>query len=90
MTCMTETMFRVKMAIIKALNIDLDCQKIPNDAIILGGGIGIESITTLKLICEIEEEFNIQIEDEELQVEALESVITLSEYVTTLLKKRTE
>jgi len=48
---------------------------------ILGKGLGLDSIEALKLITEIEAEFGILVDDEELTVNLFENIGTLTENV---------
>jgi acyl carrier protein len=57
-------------------------EEIPNDAPVFGtGGIVTESLQILDALCEIEQEFNINIPDEDLTEELFASVSSLAHYV---------
>lgn len=48
---------------------------------LLGRGIGLDSIETLALVTAIEEEFDIQVDDDDLRVDLFENLGTLAEFV---------
>ena len=48
---------------------------------LLGRGIGLDSIETLSLVAGIENSFDIQIDDDDLNVDLFKNLATLSEYV---------
>ena len=72
---------RVKEVIVRALDLQVDPEEIPDDEVIFAGGIGADSTATLEVIFAIEEEFGIEVDDEDLRVELFDSVGTLAEYV---------
>jgi acyl carrier protein len=59
-----------------------------SDTPLLGRGIGLDSIEALALVAELEEEFAIRVEDEELRLELFESLRTLAQYVLDRLRHR--
>ncbi|MYD59553.1 MAG: hypothetical protein F4W91_00775, partial [Gemmatimonadetes bacterium] len=54
---------------------------------LFGGGLGINSMATIEIIVGLEEEFCIEVPDEELRVELFDSVQTMADYVRTVLQK---
>ena len=48
---------------------------------LLGRGIGIDSIETLALIAGIEEEYDIQVDDDDLTVDLFKNLATLAQYI---------
>jgi serine O-acetyltransferase len=48
---------------------------------LLGKGVGIDSIDVLRLVCALEEEFNMTLEESELAVRHLRSVGTLADFI---------
>ncbi len=72
---------RVKEVIVRALGLQADPEEIPDGEAIFAGGIGADSGATLEVIFAIEEEFGIEVDDEDLRVELFDSVGTLAEYV---------
>lgn len=72
---------RVKEVIVRALGLQVTPDEIPDDETIFGGGIGADSTATLEIIFAVEEEFGIEVDDEDLRVELFNSVHTLTDYV---------
>ena len=56
-------------------------QEITADTSILGKGLGLDSVEALALVTEIEAEFDIGIDDEELTVDLFRNIGTLAEFV---------
>lgn len=56
-------------------------QGITADTPILGNGLGLDSVEALALVTEIEAEFDIGIDDEELTVNLFRNIGTLAEFV---------
>lgn len=71
---------RVKQAFVQALELDVDPDEIDDESL-FGAGLGADSITSLKIVFALEEEFGFEIDDEDLQVELFNSVRTLSQYI---------
>ena len=77
-----DTEKRIKQLLISELEIDAETvansdSKTP----LLGRGIGLDSIEALTLVVGIEQEFDIQVDDQELTTELFENIATLAEYV---------
>lgn len=72
---------RVKEVIIRKLSLDVTPDEIQNDDQLFGGGLGLNSMATIEIIVGLEEEFEIQVPDEDLRVELFDSVQTMADYV---------
>lgn len=72
---------RVKHVIVKALNLEIDPEEIGDDDILFGGEMGLNSMAMIELVVGIEEEFNIEVSDEDLRPEIFESIKTIAKYV---------
>jgi len=72
---------RVKGCVIEALELELSIDEIADDEALFEGGLGLNSIATLQVIAAVEEEFGIEVPDEDLTPELIESVRTLANYV---------
>jgi acyl carrier protein len=73
---------QIKKIIISILEIDIAETEIDDDEILFGGGLGIPSITSLKIIVEIEKYFNIEFDDDEdLSYENINRISSLGNYV---------
>ena len=77
----TDIARRVKEVIVRALNLQVEPEEISDDEIIFGQGIGADSTATLEVIFAIEEEFGIEVEDEDLRPDLLSSVDALTDYI---------
>ena len=78
---------RVKQVIIRTLSLEVDADEIDDEDELFGGGLGINSMATIEIIVGLEEEFGIEVPDEELRVELFDSVQTMADYVRTALQK---
>lgn len=79
--------YRVKQVIIRTLSLEVDADEIDDEDALFGGGLGINSMATIEIIVGLEEEFGIEVPDEELRVELFDSVQTMADYVRTVLHK---
>ncbi len=75
---------RVKGCVIKALELQLSADEIADDEALFEGGLGLNSIATLQVIAAVEAEFGIEVPDEDLTPELIESVRTLANYVVSV------
>ena len=78
---------RVKQVIIRTLSLEVDAEEIDDEDELFGGGLGINSMATIEIIVGLEEEFGIEVPDEELRVELFDSVKTMADYVRAVLQK---
>ncbi len=69
----------IKEIIIEILNLDLALDDIPDDAILFGGGLDLDSIDALQLVVGIESHFGITLPQENTSI--LRSVNTLVDYM---------
>ncbi|MEU7865575.1 acyl carrier protein [Dactylosporangium sp. NPDC049140] len=76
---MNETEQRLRRTIITALNLDCDPDTIPNEG--LRNTLGIDSVAAVELLIQVEQEFDIQIDDGDLNLELVDSIDTLTSYV---------
>jgi len=72
---------RVKELIIDILNLKIDPTDIDDDQSLITGSLGLDSVLTLELTFGLEDEFGIEIPDEELAVELFDNVASLANYV---------
>ena len=78
---------RVKQVIIRTLSLEVDADEIDDEDQLFGGGLGINSMATIEIIVGLEEEFDIEVPDEDLRVELFDSVQTMADYVRIVLQK---
>lgn len=72
---------RIKRMLVQTLDLRIDPEEIEDDEMLFGGGLGLDSAATLEIVVGLEEEFGIEVEDEDLRVELFDSVKALAEYV---------
>ena len=78
---------RVKQTIIRMLSLEVDAEEIDDEDALFGDGLGINSMATIEIVVGLEEEFGIEVPDEELRVELFDSVQTMADYVRTARQK---
>jgi acyl carrier protein len=61
--------------------------KVDAETGLLGRGIGLDSMETLSLVTGIEQEFEVEVEDEELTTGLFQTLGTLTEYVIKKLRE---
>ena len=78
---------RVKQVIIRTLSLEVDTEEIDDEDALFGSGLGLNSMATIEIIVGLEEEFGIEVPDDDLRVELFDSVQTMADYVRTALHK---
>lgn len=76
---MSDTKERLRKTVVSALRLDRDPSTIPDSD--LRQQLDIDSLAGLELLIWVENEFGIQIDDEDLSVALVDSIDTLAEYV---------
>ena len=79
---------RIKEKVVKALELDIEPSDIPDNEILFGGGFGVDSVSMLEILVAIEEEFEIEIEDENFRVEEFSSIRQLAEYIDSAIQAK--
>ncbi len=74
----------LKQLVVTALRIeDFDPQEIKDDEPLFGDeGLGLDSVDALELVVHIEQQYGIQIEDEEVGRQAFASIAALAAFIT--------
>ena len=74
---------RVKATLVSALQLQIAPEEIADEELLFGEGdtLGIDSVTTLEFICALEEEFKIEVDDDDLHVERFTSVLSVVDYI---------
>ena len=72
---------RVKETVVRALDLQVDPEEIPDDEVLFGGGLGASSIAVMEVVVALEEEFDFEVEDDELRLERFESINSIVAYV---------
>ena len=78
---------RIKQVIIRTLSLEVDAEEIDDEDALFGGGLGLNSMATIEIIVGLEEEFGIEVPDEDLRVELFDSVQIMADYVRAELQK---
>jgi acyl carrier protein len=76
---MNEIKDRLRRIIVQALRLNRDPESIPDND--LTSELGLDSINSLEVLIWVENEFGIQIDDEDLSVALINSLDVLAEYV---------
>lgn len=72
---------RVKEAIVKALKLQIEPEVIADNEVLFGGGLGVDSTATMEVVFAVEETFDIEVGDDDLRADLLDSVSSLCNYV---------
>ena len=72
---------RIKRLIVEVLDLEIDPDLIDDDEALFGGGMGMDSQATLEIVVGMEDEFGIEVSDEDLRVDMFDSVRVLAQYV---------
>lgn len=74
----------LKQLVVTALRMeDFDSEEIGDDEPLFGDeGLGLDSVDALELVVHIEQQYGIQIEDEEVGRKAFASITALAEFIT--------
>ncbi len=79
---MDELAKSLKTKIIEALDlVDVTCADMDDDAQLVGGDFGIDSIDVLELVIMIEEEYGISIDSKEIGEKIFRSIRALAEHI---------
>lgn len=81
---------RVKKILINKLLHDLRPEDIKDDTPLIELGVGVDSVATLELIVALEEEFQISIDESEINPELLTSLLKISNFISDRIKTRPE
>ncbi len=80
---MHELILELKAKIIETLNlIDVSVQDIDDDAQLIGGDLGLDSIDALELVMMLEKDYGLEIDSKESGVAIFASVRSLAEHIT--------
>ncbi|MBI4633678.1 MAG: acyl carrier protein [Deltaproteobacteria bacterium] len=79
---MDELISELKVKIIETLNLlDVRSADIKDDAQLVGGDLGLDSIDVLELVMMLEKDYGVKIDTKELGVKVFASVRALADYV---------
>ncbi len=75
---------RIRRLVISKFNLDIKPRDISAEQSLIELGVGVDSVSTLEFIMELEEEFEVSIDESEVDPGVLETVGSLSEFVMSL------
>ncbi len=79
---MHELISELKVKIVETLNlIDVLPENIDENARLVGGDLGLDSIDVLELVMMLEKDYGVKIDSRELGVKIFESIAALADYV---------
>lgn len=75
---------QLKQALIDCLALDKEAEDIPNDCLLFGVGLGLDSVDALEIVVAIETEFGLRVEDEHMkEIRLINSIVDLVQAGTT-------
>ena len=78
---------RVKQTVVKALQLSVNPEKIPDDEILFGGGLGAHSVAVMEIVFALEEAFVFETDDDELRLDLFDSINSIVDYVERKLRQ---
>lgn len=75
---------KIRQLVIGKFNLDISPQDISAEQSLIELGVGVDSVSTLEFIMELEEEFGVSIDESEISSGILETVESLLEFIISL------
>ncbi len=75
---------KIRRLVISKFNLDIEPRDISSEQSLIELGVGVDSVSTLEFIMELEEELGVSIDESEVDPGVLETVESLSEFVLSL------
>ncbi len=75
---------KIRELVVGKFNLDIGPQDISAEQSLIELGVGVDSVSTLEFIMELEEEFGVSIDESEVSPEVLETIESLSEFIMSL------
>ena len=72
---------QLKQILVEDLDLHLDVDEIEDDAVLLEGGLGLDSVVLVELISFLETRFGIHFDDQNLEAESFENLGALADLV---------
>lgn len=73
-----ELTHRLKETLVDRLDLDRRVEEIPDDCLLFGVGLGLDSVDALEIVVAIEGEFDIRVEDDDMQeIRSVNSIVDL-------------
>ena len=73
---------RIKKVLAKRLPPGVKVEDIKDDTPLIELGVGVDSLATLELIVALEQEFQVRLNEEEINIEVLENIESITNYIT--------
>ena len=74
----TDLTLRLKQTLVERLDLDRQLDEIPDDCLLFGVGLGLDSVDALEIVVAIEGEFGIRVEDGDMQeIRSINSIVDL-------------
>ena len=75
---------KIRRLVVGKFNLDISPHDISAEQSLIELGVGVDSVSTLEFIMELEEEFGVSIDESEVSLGILETVDSLSEFILSL------
>ena len=75
---------RLKETLIERLDLDLRTDEIPDDCLLFGIGLGLDSVDAFEIVVAVEGEFGIRVEDEDMK-----EILSVNSIVDLILSRQT-
>ena len=72
---------RVKRVLAERIPLSVRVEDLKDDTPLIGGGLGLDSVALLQLVVGLEEEFGIQVDEAEVNVDLFADVSSVAAYV---------
>ena len=73
-----ELTHRLKETLVDRLDLDRQPDEIPDDCLLFGVGLGLDSVDALEIVVAVEGEFGIRVEDDDMQeIRSVNSIVDL-------------
>ena len=80
-----ELAHRLKQTLVERLDLDRETDEIPDDCLLFGVGLGLDSVDALEIVVAVEGEFGLRVEDGDMQeIRSVNSIVDL------ILSRRTQ
>ena len=75
---------KIRRLVVGKFNLDIEPRDISAEQSLIELGVGVDSVSTLEFIMELEEELGVSIDESEVNLGVLETVESLSEFIISI------
>ena len=75
---------KIRRLVVGKFNLDIEPQDISSEQSLIELGVGVDSVSTLEFIMELEEELGVSIDESEINPGVLETIESLSEFIISI------